>query len=221
MYYILLSMSGAIELLDKRSLTRVFDETVPDYLTPGEAIAMINAARMQNRRDELFLKLLWMTGVRVSEATAIRPNDIKEGSLRVYGKAKPTTKEKRRKKGEPKDGKRKRYIPLPDSLRADLYSYIIDSGIAPTERIFPFTTTRAYQITKQYAQLAGVEQNREAGIHPHLFRHGFAVNFLKQTHNLVALKELLGHTSILRTMIYLRLAQVDLREAMDQVNFFV
>jgi hypothetical protein len=34
------------------------------------------------------------------------------------------------------------------------------------------------------------------------------------------LKELLGHTSILRTKIYLRLAQVDLREAMDQVNFY-
>lgn len=53
-------MSAAIELLDKRSLTRVFDETVPDYLTPTEAIAMIDAARMQNRRDELFLKLLWV-----------------------------------------------------------------------------------------------------------------------------------------------------------------
>lgn len=214
-------MSSAIELLNKRSLTRVFDENVPDYLTPGEAIAMINAARMQNRRDELLLKLLWMTGVRVSEATTITPNDIKEGSLRVYGKAKPIPKEKRGKKCKLKDGKRERYIPLPDSLRADLYSYIVDARIEPSARIFPFTTTRAYQLVKQYAHLAGVEQNREEGIHPHLFRHGFAVNFLKQTHNLVALKELLGHTSILRTMIYLRLAQVDLRDAMDQVNFYV
>ena len=107
------------------------------------------------------------------------------------------------------------------SLRADLYSFIVDSRIEPSDHVFPFTTTRAYQIVKHYANLAGIEQNRETGIHPHLFRHGFAVNFLKQTHNLVALKELLGHTSILRTMIYLRLAQVDLREAMDQVNFYV
>jgi integrase len=214
-------MSSAIELLDKRSLTKVFDEGVPDYLTPAEAVAMIDAARMRNRRDELFLKLLWMTGVRVSEATAITPNNIKEGSLRVYGKAKPTPKEKRGKKGKPKDGKRERYIPLPDHLRADLYSYVVDSRIEPSGRIFPFTTTRAYQLVKQYAHLAGVERNRDTGIHPHLYRHGFAVNFLKQTHNLVALKELLGHTSILRTMIYLRLAQVDLREAMGQVNFFV
>jgi site-specific recombinase XerD len=123
--------------------------------------------------------------------------------------------------GKPKDGKRERYIPLPGELLADLYSFIVDSRIEPSERIFNFTTTRAYQLVKRYASLAGVECDREAGIHPHLFRHGFAVNFLKQTHNLVALKELLGHTSILRTMIYLRLAQVDLRQAMDQVNFYV
>ena len=58
-------------------------------------------------------------------------------------------------------------------------------------------------------------------IHTHLFRHGFAVNFLKQSHNIVALKELLGHTSIMRTMIYLRLAQRDLKETMDRVDFYV
>jgi site-specific recombinase XerC len=54
---------------------------------------------------------------------------------------------------------------------------------------------------KRYDNLAGIEQNREVGIHPLLFRREFTVNFLKQTHNLVALKELRGHTSILRTMI--------------------
>ena len=35
------------------------------------------------------------------------------------------------------------------------------------------------------------------------------IDFSKQSHNIVALKELLGHTSIMRTMIYLRLAQFD------------
>lgn len=217
-------MSGAIELFEKRALVKAFDEEVPDYLTPPEAIAIIEVARQQNQRDELLLKLLWMTGVRVSEATAITPNDVKDGSLRVFGKAKPKSnevKKKKTKKNKLKGDKRERYIPLPDKLRADLYSYIVDSKTEPNNRIFPFTTTRAYQIVKQYAKLAGVEQKREMGIHPHLFRHGFAVNFLKQSHNIVALKELLGHTSIMRTMIYLRLAQFDLKEMMDRVDFYV
>ena len=90
LYCELLSMITAIELLDKRSLTRVFDANVPDNLIPNEAIAMINAARLQNRRDELFLKLLWMTDVRVSEATALTTNDIREGSLRVNAKPQAT-----------------------------------------------------------------------------------------------------------------------------------
>lgn len=95
-------MSGAIELFDKKALAQAFDEEVPDYLTPAEAIAMIEAARQHNKRDELFLKLLWMTGVRVSEATTITPNDLKDGSLRVFGKAKPKSNEVKKKKAKQK-----------------------------------------------------------------------------------------------------------------------
>ena len=155
---------NAIELFDEKALVKAFDEEVPDYLTPPEAIAMIEAARQHNQRDELFLKVLWMTGIRVSEATAITPNDLKDGSLRVFGKAKPKSNEgkvkalpkKLSKKHKLKGDKRERYIPLPDKLRADLYSYIVDSKIEPNHRIFPFTTTRAYQIVKQYANLYDV-----------------------------------------------------------------
>jgi hypothetical protein len=38
-------MSGAIEVFDKKPLAQAFDEEVPDYLTPPEAIAIIETAR--------------------------------------------------------------------------------------------------------------------------------------------------------------------------------
>jgi len=60
-------MSGAIEVFDKRALAQAFVEELPDYLTAPEAIAIIEAAGQDNQCDELFLKVLWMTGVRVSE----------------------------------------------------------------------------------------------------------------------------------------------------------
>ena len=47
-------MSNAIEVFDKKALAKAFDEEVPDYLTPPEAIAIIEAARQHNKRDELF-----------------------------------------------------------------------------------------------------------------------------------------------------------------------
>jgi integrase len=45
--------------------------------------------------------------------------------------------------------------------------------------------------------------------HLHQFRHTFAINFLRQSNNLFKLKELLGHTDIRMTAIYLRHLPVD------------
>ena len=45
---------NAIELFDEKVLVTAFDEEIPDYLTPPEAVAMIEAARLHNQRDELF-----------------------------------------------------------------------------------------------------------------------------------------------------------------------
>lgn len=52
--------------------------------------------------------------------------------------------------------------------------------------------------------------------HLHQFRHTFAVNFLKASNNVVKLKELLGHKSILVTMTYLRcLPPEDMRKDIE------
>lgn len=40
--------------------------------------------------------------------------------------------------------------------------------------------------------------------HAHQFRHTFAVNFLKTNNNVVKLKQLMGHTNICMTLVYLR-----------------
>ena len=39
-----------------------------------------------NERDRLFLRLLWETGVRISEAVALRLGDVSRAGLRVLGK---------------------------------------------------------------------------------------------------------------------------------------
>ena len=54
------------------------------YLTPEEAHQLVDAA--ENERDHLFLRLLWETGVRVSEAIRIKPSDIGRDGIRVLGK---------------------------------------------------------------------------------------------------------------------------------------
>ncbi|MBK9331676.1 MAG: tyrosine-type recombinase/integrase [Ignavibacteria bacterium] len=40
--------------------------------------------------------------------------------------------------------------------------------------------------------------------HLHRFRHTFATNYYKQTHDIVGLQKVMGHTSIKMTLQYLR-----------------
>ena len=57
---------------------------LPYYLVPEEAHQIIDAAA--SGRDHLFFRLLWETGVRVSEAIALRLGDVNREGIRVLGK---------------------------------------------------------------------------------------------------------------------------------------
>ena len=66
---------------------------------------------------------------------------------------------------------------------------------------------RADQIVKAAARRA------------HLFRHGYAINFLNCSGRLDALQEQLGHRDINTTRIYLRLTDEDLTPEVRKVQF--
>ncbi|HLB88764.1 MAG TPA: tyrosine-type recombinase/integrase [Terriglobales bacterium] len=52
-----------------------------------------------------------------------------------------------------------------------------------------------------------------------MLRHTFAVNCLNQGVPINIVKELLGHSSILTTMTYLRVVPIDLRVFLSRVEF--
>ena len=77
------------------------------------------------------------------------------------------------------------------------------------------TKQRADQIIKQAARRAGLERN----VHAHLFRHGYAINFLNHGVRLDALQEQLGHRDINTTRIYLRLTSEDVKREVAKIQF--
>ena len=77
------------------------------------------------------------------------------------------------------------------------------------------TKQRADQIIKQAARDANLQRN----VHAHLFRHGYAINFLNCSGRLDALQEQLGHRDINTTRIYLRLSDEDIRREVTKVQF--
>ena len=59
----------------------------------------------------------------------------------------------------------------------------------------------------------------ERNVHAHLFRHGYAINFLNCGGRLDALQEQLGHMNINTTRIYLRLSDEDVKREVAKIQF--
>ena len=175
---------------------------LPYYLTPDEAHGIIDA--VEDERDELFLRLLWETGVRVSEAIAIRLGNVSRDGIRVLGK-----------------GCVERVVFIQDGLASSILFYAQERRMGRDYYLFPsrkgdhITKQRADQIIKAAAQRAGLEHN----VHAHLFRHGYAVNFLNCSGRIGALQEQLGYRDIDTTRIYLRLSDDDLRREVSKIQF--
>lgn len=142
--------------------------------------------------------LLSMTGMRISEAVRITKRDITAGSVTMSTKGKMRTI----------------YFPqkLIDELASDL------EQLGATDQVIrgctgkPITADSVRDGLKRYAARYGIPAEV---MHPHSFRHFFAVEFLKRNGNIALLADLLGHSSINITRIYLQQSQGQQKDAVD------
>ena len=186
----------------KAQVSQHLSRRLPYYLTPDETHRLIDVT--EGERDNLFLRLLWETGVRVSEAIRLRLEDVGRQGIRVLGK-----------------GGVERVVFVQEGLVSEILFYAQENGIDRGDFLFPsrlgghITKQRADQIIKQAARTAGLERN----VHAHLLRHGYAINFLNCGGRLDALQEQLGHRDINTTRIYLRLTGEDVMREVSKIQF--
>jgi len=150
--------------------------------------------QVSNPKYKMFMKFLWMTGLRVSEAINIKKKDIDFKSYLITCRWL-----KNRKYYE-------RVLPMHPLLKDVLELYV--STLKLEDKVFPFTRQRAFQITQKY--LRG---------NPHKLRHSFAVNWLKCGGDIVMLHKMLGHKYIQTTMCYLQLVPVDQGKELIKIQF--
>jgi len=155
-------------------------------------------------RDLTFMLLLLDTGVRVSEATGLRLDDLDFSNLtlKVMGK-----------------GSKERLVASSPAFAARLQSYLTRraavlkvAGLRENPWLFVSqfgtqATPRAFQDQlKVYAQRAGIVGVR---VSPHTFRHTFAVFFVRHGGSPFHLQKCLGHTDLTMSRRYCELADVD------------
>ena len=185
-------------------MARYESKDIPVYLSAPEVNTMLEACK-NNKRDHLLINVLWQTGCRITEALKITRNDIDTYNLSV----RVLTEKQRNKKSKPVY----RVIPITAELSNELASYALTENI--TDRFFDITRQRAFQIIKAIAGKAGITKP----VHPHTLRHSFTVNCISQGVPLPVVKDLLGHSSVLTTMVYLKIVQQDARQFLSGVKF--
>ena len=194
--------STSPETMARSQVSRQLSHRLPYYLTPEEVHQLIDAA--ENERDRLLLRFLWETGARVSEAIAIRLGDVGREGVRVLGK-----------------GGVERVVYVQDGLVSAILFYAQERALGRKDNLFlsrkggHITKQRADQIIKAATRRAGLQRN----VHAHLFRHGYAINFLNCSGRLDALQEQLGHKDINTTRIYLRLSDEDVKREVAKIAF--
>jgi site-specific recombinase XerD len=167
-----------------------------EYITEPEYVQLYHAAK--HPEYKLLIRLLWETGLRISEALALFYSDIYPDGINVlHGK-----------------GDKQRIVHTQAPILGELLRYARGHE---RESIFQKIRTRqaANYMLKRTAKSAGIFKN----IHNHLFRHSYAINFLKQTGNPFALQAQGGWSDMETIKIYMRMASQMPAEAVAVMHF--
>ena len=183
---------------------------LPNHLTIDEMNLFFNKSLDMigmPLRDLSIIDLLYSTGIRVSECASILISNInfKNNSIKILGKGK---KERMVLFGHKTKKNLMRYI-NEENIKIDGYLFI--SGNKKSKNNY-ITTRTIYNIVKKYIKF--ISSNEKLG--PHSLRHSFATHLLQTGSDLMAIKDLLGHSSLSSTQIYTHLDTKRMKEIYDK-----
>jgi integrase/recombinase XerD len=175
---------------------------LPDTLNEAQIEKLLEVDLHQRpfaKRDRAMLELLYSSGLRISELTNARLEQInlEDRFIRVTGK-----------------GNKTRLVPVGrkaceaindylETERRTLVNPRTGSELFLSRRGRKLTTQRVWQIVKEIAELGAFDIR----IYPHLLRHSFATHLLSNGADLRIIQELLGHADISTTQIYTHVDQ--------------
>lgn len=165
----------------------------PQILDKEQIVSLLNQPDTKTKkgiRDKAMLELMYATGMKVSEVTAIKVSDLNlMGSYLTCG------------------DKHERNIPFGLAARKALKGYLtLRDNLFDNNNEYLFLNSRGEQLSRQglwkilkgYAKKAGIKD-----INPNMIRNSFAAHMIDNGADLGVVQKFLGHTDISNTQIYL------------------
>lgn len=196
----------------KRTSTRTIEYFEFEEIT--SILKTVDRTTIYGLRDYALISLMFNTGARVGELTALRINDLcltKPFSVLLHGK-----------------GKKERICPIWSQTASVLREHIKEQSIKPIELMAVFTNhlgkplTRfgvRYVLSKYLSLAADIQPSlKKKHLHPHSMRHSTAIYLLKSGIDICTISHWLGHASINTTNKY---ATIDLemkRKVIEKVK---
>jgi len=177
-------------LLQDLPISPIKEFRLPPVLSREEVSSLLSST--YNIKHCLLIQLMYGCGLRVSEASKIKTQDLdlNQGLLHI----------KRAK------GRKDRIVPIPSKLIPKLDFFIRNSLDPANPYLFQtmidkekshISKNTAYLVVKQAAERAGIKKN----VTPHTLRHSFATHLLEAGTDISIIQRLLGHSDVMTTQI--------------------
>lgn len=219
--YYLIALRAFLKYLARQNITSLSPDRIELAKVPERSLDLItieeldrlfkapDISTLRGLRDKAMLELLFSTGLRVSELCAL-PRDInlKLDEMSVRGK-----------------GEKVRVVFISDNARTSVQKYLdkrddMDDALFVrmigkgneklSQKIESLRLDRrsVERIIKQYAINSGISKK----VTPHVMRHLFATDLLRNGADLRSVQMLLGHANINTTQIYTHVTDTELKK---------
>jgi integrase/recombinase XerD len=178
------------------ALMQAAAETTPWKNRPG-----IRTQRPTADRDQAIILTLLDTGLRASELCSLTTGDFNQstGHIQVL-------------RGK---GKKSRTVRASDSTRRAIWRYLASRGQLADDAPLFATSQNGHELHMSRYALGRLlermgERAKVRNVHPHRFRHTFAIEYLRNNGDIYTLQQILGHSTLDMVKKYLHIAQADL-----------
>jgi integrase/recombinase XerC len=185
-------------------------KALPKALSPDEATRLmgIRDSDPLSVRDRAMFELFYSSGLRLSELTSLKLDDVSfaDATVRVIGK-----------------GNKTRVVPVGGHALQAIQAWLpIRQELPRRDGAELFLNQRGTAISPRTVQSRlktwGIRQGLPGHVHPHMLRHSFASHVLQSSGDLRAVQEMLGHASISTTQVYTHLDFQYLAKVYDQTH---